>query len=64
WRCPEAFAERMDSLLADAPRLARLRAAARPSVLRFDWRRIGDQVRAVYQSLPAERREPMACCCL
>jgi D-inositol-3-phosphate glycosyltransferase len=64
WRCPGAFAERIDALLEDPPRLARLRAAARPSVVRFDWQRIGDQVRAVYQSLTSERREAMACCCL
>jgi D-inositol-3-phosphate glycosyltransferase len=64
WRRPEVFAQALDALLEDAPRLARLRAAARPSVLRFDWRRIGDQVRAVYQSLSAERRAALACCCM
>jgi D-inositol-3-phosphate glycosyltransferase len=63
WRSPEAFAEGIDALLEDAPRLARLRLAARPSVLRFDWRHIGDQMRAVYESLTAERREALACCC-
>jgi D-inositol-3-phosphate glycosyltransferase len=64
WRQPEAFAQGIDLLLSDAPRLARMRAAARPSVVRFDWRRIGDQVRGVYQSLSAERREALACCCM
>jgi D-inositol-3-phosphate glycosyltransferase len=64
WRQPEAFAQGIDLLLSDAPRLVRMRAAARPSVVRFDWRRIGDQVRGVYQSLSAERREALACCCM
>jgi D-inositol-3-phosphate glycosyltransferase len=64
WRRPEVFAQALDALLEDAPRLAGLRAAARPSVLRFDWRRIGDQVRGVYQSLSAERRAALACCCM
>ncbi|HEY7834486.1 MAG TPA: glycosyltransferase [Ktedonobacterales bacterium] len=63
WRCPEVFAAALDALLTDAPRLRRLRAAARPSVERFDWHRIGDQVRALYQDLTAERRCTEACCC-
>jgi D-inositol-3-phosphate glycosyltransferase len=64
WRQPEVFAQSLDRLLHDPSRLESMRAAARPSVLRFDWRRIGDQVRSIYQSLSAERREAMACCCM
>jgi D-inositol-3-phosphate glycosyltransferase len=64
WRCPEAFAEQLDALLADAPRLRRLRAAARSSVERFAWQRIGDQVRGLYGALTAECRCSTACSCI
>lgn len=63
WRCPGAFAERLDALLADPARLRRMRAAARPSVERFAWPRIGDQVRARYQELTSECRCARACSC-
>ena len=62
WRCPPAFAEQLDALLGDAPRLRHLRAAARSSVERFDWHRVGDQVRGLYQTLTDERR-CAACSC-
>jgi D-inositol-3-phosphate glycosyltransferase len=64
WRCPAAFAEQLDALLADGPRLRRLRARARPSVEGFDWRRIGDRVRALYRDLTVEDRCALACSCL
>jgi D-inositol-3-phosphate glycosyltransferase len=63
WRCSAAFAEQLDALLADPARLRRLRAAARPSVERFDWRRVGDAVRALYQTLTEEHRCAEACSC-
>jgi D-inositol-3-phosphate glycosyltransferase len=63
WRSPDAFAEQIDALLNDAPRLRRLRAAARPSVARFAWERIGSQVRALYQRLTSEQRCVAACSC-
>jgi D-inositol-3-phosphate glycosyltransferase len=63
WRRPEAFAEQLDALLADCPRLHRLRAAARPSVERFDWRQVGEQVLDLYRELIAERRSLMAYSC-
>ncbi|MGO8947842.1 MAG: glycosyltransferase [Ktedonobacterales bacterium] len=63
WRCPEYFAERLDALLADSAGLARMSAHARSSVQRFDWRRIGDKVRTLYQQLTAEQRDEAACCC-
>jgi D-inositol-3-phosphate glycosyltransferase len=56
-RTPRAFAEQLDSLLGDRARLRRLGAAARPTVERFDWHRVGDHVRSVYQDLR------LACCC-
>jgi D-inositol-3-phosphate glycosyltransferase len=63
WRSATAFAEQLDALLSDPVRLRRLRAAARPSVERLDWRRIGDQVRAVYQELTQPARVAEACSC-
>lgn len=63
WRCPGAFAERLDALLADPARLRRFGVAARPSVERFGWQHIGDLVRARYQELTVEQRCVAACCC-
>lgn len=63
WRSAQAFAEQLDALLSDPPRLRRLSAAARSSVERFDWRRVGDQVRAVYQDVAQPTRAPAACSC-
>ncbi|HEY7834255.1 MAG TPA: glycosyltransferase [Ktedonobacterales bacterium] len=63
WRCPGAFAEGLDALLGDPARLRRFGAAARPSVERFGWQRIGDQVRARYQELTSAHRCAEACCC-
>lgn len=63
WRHAQAFAEHLDALLGDPARLRRLRAAARPSVEQYDWRRIGDQVRGLYQELTAASRETEACSC-
>jgi D-inositol-3-phosphate glycosyltransferase len=63
WRCPLAFAEQLDALLTDASQLHRLRADARSSVERFDWRHVGDQVRGLYQALTDERR-CVACSCV
>ncbi|HLZ23752.1 MAG TPA: glycosyltransferase [Ktedonobacterales bacterium] len=63
WRRPDAFAERLDELLTDDALRARLAARARPSVERFSWRRIGDEVRGIYQELTAEQRVAVAACC-
>ncbi len=63
WRSPAAFAERLDELLTDDALRLRLRAQARPSVERFDWRRIGDRVRALYAELTTARRHIAACSC-
>jgi D-inositol-3-phosphate glycosyltransferase len=63
WRCPSAFAERLDELLGDEALRARLAANARPSVERFAWERIGDDVRALYQELTCAQRCAVACSC-
>ncbi len=63
WRCPQAFAERIDELLGDEALRARLAAAARPSVGRLDWRRIGDEVRLMYSQLTEAERCIEACSC-
>ncbi|HEX8997854.1 MAG TPA: glycosyltransferase [Ktedonobacterales bacterium] len=62
WRSPQAFAERIDLLLSDDALRERLRVNARASVERFDWRRIGDRVRDLYQDL-ANEQERIACSC-
>jgi D-inositol-3-phosphate glycosyltransferase len=63
WRCSEYFAERLDALFDDPAGLARMGANARSSVLRFDWQRVGDTVRALYQRLTALQRDAAACSC-
>ena len=63
WRDPRAFAERLDELLSDETQRARLAANARPSVERFGWRQIGDDVRALYQELTSDAGCAAACSC-
>jgi D-inositol-3-phosphate glycosyltransferase len=64
WRCPQAFAEQIDLLLSDDALRERLQANARHSVERFDWQRIGDRVRDLYQDLAAETSSrAVACSC-
>jgi D-inositol-3-phosphate glycosyltransferase len=63
WRCPEAFAEQLDLLLEDTALHERLSGTARPSVERFSWERIGDEVRALYQELTTDTRSALACSC-
>jgi D-inositol-3-phosphate glycosyltransferase len=62
WRGSDAFAERLDELLSNGELRARLAARARSSVERFSWRRIGDEVRALYRELTAEQRVAVAAC--
>ncbi|HEX6798709.1 MAG TPA: glycosyltransferase [Ktedonobacterales bacterium] len=62
-RTPEAFAEAFDVLCADDRLRARLAANAHASVAAYDWHRIGDRVRALYQELTAEQRLVAACSC-
>jgi D-inositol-3-phosphate glycosyltransferase len=63
WRVPAAFAEALDTLCGDAQVRAGLAANARTSVAAYDWRRIGDRVRTLYQELTAENRLVEACSC-
>jgi D-inositol-3-phosphate glycosyltransferase len=63
WRSAQAFAEQIDALLNDRARLRRLSGAARTSVERFGWRRIGDRVRAVYQDVTQPPPMSQACSC-
>ena len=63
WRDPRAFAGRLDKLLSDETQRARLSANARPSVERFGWRHIGDDVRALYQELTSDVGCVAACSC-
>jgi D-inositol-3-phosphate glycosyltransferase len=63
WRCAESFAEALDSLLGDAPRLRRLQDGARPSVEPFGWHRVGARVRRIYHELTAERHLARVCSC-
>lgn len=63
WRGPEAYAERLDELLSDSALRTHLAARARPSVERFSWRRIGDEVRGIYHELTVDQRVEEACSC-
>ncbi len=51
WRCPEPFAERLETLFANADLRARFGRAARESVAEFAWERVCAQVMAVYADL-------------
>ena len=63
WRCAGLFAEKIDAALGDASVLDELRACARPSVMRFSWRIVAEQIRQVYDTLTAEQRSVEACSC-
>jgi D-inositol-3-phosphate glycosyltransferase len=63
WRRPEEFAARLDRLLSDDELRTRLCQRARPSVERFSWSRIGDEVRALYGELSIPDRRAVACSC-
>ncbi|MFN0095690.1 MAG: glycosyltransferase [Dehalococcoidia bacterium] len=51
WRCPEPFAEKMELLLANPELRANFSAAARRSVERFRWSRIGADMASFYEHL-------------
>jgi D-inositol-3-phosphate glycosyltransferase len=51
WRCPEAFLERLELLLGNELLRAHFSRAARPSVERFRWAAIADEVAKVYRAL-------------
>ena len=51
WRCPEPFAERLESLLHNADLARRFGLAAPDSVSHFDWATVARQVSGVYEAL-------------
>jgi D-inositol-3-phosphate glycosyltransferase len=53
-RCPGFFAERLDTLLRQPDRLAKMRAAARRSVLQFSWESVASKVSDLYDELVNE----------
>lgn len=55
-RRPHLFAERLDQLLCDSTLRIEMSAAARPSVLGFDWRYVARQVKDIYAELVSEDR--------
>ena len=56
WRCPEPFAEKLEVLLNNPELRANFSRAARRSVERFRWSRVGLQVAAMYDEVIAEHR--------
>ncbi len=50
-RCPNFFAERLDTLLRRPDLIDGMRQAARPSVLGFSWKNVANQVYTVYHDL-------------
>lgn len=61
WRCPEAFAERIERVLDDPSLRATLTANARPSVLRYTWEAVADRVATLYQELAPARQGAERC---
>ncbi len=55
-RRPHLFAERLDQLLCDSTLRIEMSAAARPSVLSFDWRYVASQINNIYEELVSEDR--------
>jgi D-inositol-3-phosphate glycosyltransferase len=50
-RCPGFFAERLDALLDSPDTLNAMRAAARPSVLRYSWQSVARRMSEVYEDV-------------
>ncbi len=61
WRQPDAFAERIEAILANPSRRAALAAHARASVRRFGWGAVAERVIGVYQDLTRVRQPTLAC---
>jgi D-inositol-3-phosphate glycosyltransferase len=51
WRCPEPFAERLETLLHNQDLARRFARAAPDSVSHFDWATVARQISGVYESL-------------
>jgi D-inositol-3-phosphate glycosyltransferase len=60
-RCPDLFAERLDTLLSDSNLYTKVSAAARPSVLRFSWASVARQVYSVYSELTDNKNLTDSC---
>ncbi|MFQ5878664.1 MAG: glycosyltransferase [Dehalococcoidia bacterium] len=60
WRCPEPFADKLETLLINDELRQRLGQAARAAVEPYRWHSVADQVEAIYQELLAAPEE--ACC--
>ena len=58
--CPGFFAERLDMLLGQPSLLEQMRLAARPSVLRFSWKNIAEQMCNIYDDVLSEARQLVA----
>lgn len=56
-RCAGFFAERLDFLLSHPATLARMRRAARPSVLQYSWTSIAERMSGVYQEVWSDMQE-------
>jgi D-inositol-3-phosphate glycosyltransferase len=54
WRCPEPFAEKLEVLLNNPELRANFSAAARRSVERYRWSRIGNEMAAFYDQVYSE----------
>jgi D-inositol-3-phosphate glycosyltransferase len=55
-RSPIFFAQKLDTLLQQPDLLARMRQAARPSVLGYSWTEVARQVRDLYEDALQESR--------
>ncbi|GAC1393774.1 MAG: glycosyltransferase [Ktedonobacteraceae bacterium] len=58
-RCPGFFAERLDTILCNPDIKARMRVAARRSILQFSWQSVASQMHDVYADLVSEPRTAM-----
>ena len=61
WRCPEAFAERLEALLANDDLRVRFGRAARDSVRPFDWRAVTAQIIDIYEDLLVRHSAAVDC---
>jgi D-inositol-3-phosphate glycosyltransferase len=60
WRCPEPFAERMETLLENDELRGRFAAAAPESVRQFSWDQVADQIVEVYEDVLERHASGMA----
>ncbi len=60
WRCPEAFAQRLDVLMANPALRAAMGAAARETALRMSWEAAAERLTEHYDALLADRSSPAA----